>query len=66
MKTIFDKLRNSSTLWVSILLPALNVATQTFLGVTIPWDVILTGIGAYGVKEAAGKLASRPAAGGQP
>ena len=28
------------------------------LGVTIPWDVILTGIGAYGVKEAAGKLAS--------
>jgi|TARA_R110002126_G_scaffold177801_4_gene326739 hypothetical protein len=58
MKNLLDKLKNSSTLWVSILLPTLNVLTQHLLGVTIPWDVILTGIGAYGVKEAAGKLAS--------
>ena len=58
MKNLLDKLKNSSTLWVSILLPTLNVLTQQFLGVTIPWDVILTGIGAYGVKEAAGKLSS--------
>jgi hypothetical protein len=61
MKNLFDKLKNSSTLWVSILLPTLNVLTMQFLGVTIPWDVILTGIGAYGVKEAAGKLADAKA-----
>jgi hypothetical protein len=60
MKNLLDKLRTSSTLWVSILLPTLNVVTQHFLGVVVPWDVILTGIGAYGVKEAAGKLAARP------
>ena len=62
MIKLLDKLRNSSTLWVSILLPTLNVLTQHFLGVTVPWDVILTGIGAYGVKEAAGKLAEAKAA----
>lgn len=62
MIKLLNKLRNSSTLWVSILLPTLNVLTMHFLGVTIPWDVVLTGIGAYGVKEAAGKLADAKAA----
>jgi hypothetical protein len=61
MKNLLNKLKNSSTLWVSILLPTLNVLTMQFLGVAIPWDVILTGIGAYGFKEAAGKLADAEA-----
>jgi hypothetical protein len=33
----------------------LNVVSSA-LGYPIPWEVVLTGIGAYGVKEAAGKL----------
>lgn len=46
------KLVSSSTFWCSVLLPALNLVSTT-LGYPIPWDVILAGIGAYGVKEAA-------------
>lgn len=49
------KLVSSSTFWCSVLLPALNLVSTT-LGYPIPWDVILAGIGAYGVKEAAAKI----------
>ena len=49
------KLAASSTFWASLLLPALNIVS-TALGYPVPWDVILTGLGGYSLKEAAGKL----------
>jgi hypothetical protein len=51
----FTKVRNSSTFWVSILLPALNVVS-TLCGYPIPWDVVLTGVGGFAAKEAAAKI----------
>jgi hypothetical protein len=54
----FQKLRNSSTFWASLVLPALNLVLQHF-GIIIPWEVIGVGIGSYGVKEAAGKVLER-------
>lgn len=53
------KIRSSSTFWVALVLPVLNVVSSA-LGYPIPWEVVLTGIGAYGVKEAAGKLHASP------
>ena len=40
---------------MSILLPVLKVLLEK-IGVVIPWEVIMAGTGAYGVKEAAAKL----------
>jgi hypothetical protein len=42
-------------LWVSILLPVLKVLLEK-IGIVIPWEAIMAGTGAYGVKEAASKL----------
>jgi hypothetical protein len=53
------KLLSSSTFWCSLILPALNLVS-TALGYPIPWDVVLAGVGAYGLKEAAGKLKAAP------
>jgi len=53
------KLLSSSTFWCSVLLPALNLIS-TALGYPIPWDVVLAGVGVYGVKEAAGKFKAPP------
>lgn len=50
-----SKLSRSSTFWVAIMLPALQVLAARN-GVEVPWDVVLAGIASYGVKEAAGKL----------
>jgi hypothetical protein len=58
------KLLTSSTFWCSLILPALNLVA-TALGYPIPWDVVLAGVGAYGVKEAAGKLKAAPSPGSQ-
>jgi hypothetical protein len=58
------KLLTSSTFWCSLILPALNVIA-TALGYPIPWDVVLAGVGAYGVKEAAGKFKALPTTGSQ-
>lgn len=52
---ILTKVAGSSTWWVSILLPILKVLLEKW-GIVIPWEVIMTGQGAYGVKEAATKL----------
>lgn len=58
------RLFGSSTLLVSILLPTLRVVLEQLLGIEVPWECVLTGVGAYGVKEAASKVReSSPAAG---
>lgn len=58
------KLLSSSTFWCSLILPALNLVASAF-GYPIPWDVVLAGVGAYGVKEAATKLKAAPSPGSQ-
>lgn len=55
IQAILAKIAGSSTWWVSILLPVLKVLLEK-IGVVIPWEVIMAGTGAYGVKEAATKL----------
>ena len=55
IQTLLLKIAGSSTWWVSILLPVLKVLLEK-IGVVIPWEVIMAGTGAYGVKEAAAKL----------
>ncbi len=55
IQAILAKIAGSSTWWVSILLPILKVLLEK-IGVVIPWEVIMAGTGAYGVKEAAAKL----------
>jgi hypothetical protein len=52
---LLAKICGSSTLWVSILLPVLKVLLEK-IGIVIPWEAIMAGTGAYGVKEAASKL----------
>lgn len=61
---VANKLLTSSTFWCSLILPALNLIA-TSLGYPIPWDVVLAGVGAYGVKEAAGKIKAAPSPGSQ-
>jgi hypothetical protein len=51
------RLTQSSTFWASILLPALKVLSSHFLGIEIPWEVVLAGIGAQGVRNAAAHVA---------
>lgn len=53
---LLAKIASSSTFWVSLLLPALKVLLAK-IGIEIPWEAIIAGQGAYGVKEAAAKLA---------
>ncbi|MEY3160539.1 MAG: hypothetical protein RIT25_530 [Planctomycetota bacterium] len=55
IQALLLKIAGSSTWWVSILLPVLKVLLEK-IGVVIPWEVIMAGTGAYGVKEAAAKL----------
>jgi hypothetical protein len=55
IQTILAKIVGSSTWWVSILLPILKVLLEK-IGIIIPWEVVMAGQGAYGVKEAASKL----------
>ena len=55
IQTILAKIACSSTWWVSILLPILKVLLEK-IGIIIPWEVVMAGQGAYGVKEAASKL----------
>jgi len=52
---LIKKIAASSTFWVSVLLPALKLLLET-VGISIPWEAIMAGQGAYGVKEAASKL----------
>lgn len=52
---VFSKVRDSSTFWVAILLPALNVVS-TLCGYPIPWDVVAVAVGGYAAKEAAAKI----------
>jgi hypothetical protein len=47
------KLTRSSTFWASLLFPALKVAASTYLGIDVPWEVVLAGIGAQGIRNAA-------------
>lgn len=58
---VLQKIIGSSTFWVSILLPALKLLMAK-IGIDIPWDAIFVGQGAYGVKEAAAKIAPLVAA----
>jgi hypothetical protein len=53
--SVIQKICGSSTWWVSILLPVLKVLLEK-IGIVIPWEAIMAGTGAYGVKEAASKL----------
>lgn len=53
---IIQKIAGSSTWWVGILLPILKVLLEK-IGIVIPWEAIMVSQGAYGVKEAATKLA---------
>jgi len=55
IQAILAKIANSSTWWVSLLLPILKVLLEK-IGIIIPWEVVMAGTGAYGVKEAAAKL----------
>ena len=55
IQAILAKIVGSSTRWVSILLPILKVLLEK-IGIIIPWEVVMAGQGAYGVKEAASKL----------
>ena len=41
---VLSKVRDSSTFWVAILLPALNVVS-TLCGYPIPWDVVAVAVG---------------------
>jgi len=52
---LIQKIAGSSTFWVSVLLPILKVLLEK-IGINIPWEAIMAGQGAYGVKEAASKL----------
>jgi hypothetical protein len=52
---ILSKIQGSSTFWVSLLLPALNLVSTAF-GYPIPWDVVAVAVGGYAAKEAAGKI----------
>lgn len=57
---MFDAIRrafSSSTLVSSVVLPLFQLVAQ-HAGFGIPWSVITTGIAAFGVKEAAGKIGS--------
>lgn len=53
--SMLTKIAGSSTWWVSILLPVLKCLLEKW-GIVIPWEVVMAGQGAYGVKEAAAKL----------
>jgi hypothetical protein len=55
IQALIAKICGSSTWWVSILLPILKVLLEK-IGIVVPWEVIMAGTGAYGVKEAAAKL----------
>ena len=55
IQAVLTKIIGSSTWWVSLLLPVLKVLLEKF-GIIIPWEVVMAGQGAYGVKEAATKL----------
>jgi hypothetical protein len=55
VQALLAKIAGSSTWWVSILLPILKVLLEK-IGIFIPWEVVMAGQGAYGVKEAATKL----------
>jgi len=55
IQALIAKIAGSSTWWVSLLLPVLKVLLEK-IGIFIPWEVIMAGTGAYGVKEAASKL----------
>lgn len=52
---LLAKIANSSTFWVSVLLPLLKLLLQQ-IGIDVPWEAVMAGQGAYGVKEAAAKL----------
>jgi hypothetical protein len=52
------RLTRSSTFWASLLLPALKVLSSHFLGIDVPWEVVLAGIGAQGVRNAAEHVAN--------
>jgi len=52
---LITKIASSSTFWVSVLLPLLKVLLSK-IGIEVPWEAIIAGQGAYGVKEAASKL----------
>lgn len=52
---LLTKIASSSTFWVSLFLPALKVLLAK-IGIEVPWEAIMVGQGAYGVKEAAAKL----------
>ncbi len=54
--SVIQKIASSSTWWVSILLPVLKVLLEK-VGIVIPWEAIMASTGAYGVKEAAAKIA---------
>lgn len=58
---LLAKIASSSTFWVTLLLPVLKVLLAK-IGIDIPWEAIMAGQGAYGVKEAASKLAPAIAA----
>lgn len=52
---LLTKIASSSTFWVSVLLPLLKLLLQQ-IGIDVPWEAVMAGQGAYGVKEAAAKL----------
>ena len=52
---LLTKIASSSTFWVSVLLPLLKLLLQQ-IGIDVPWEAVMAGQGAYGVKEAATKL----------
>lgn len=54
--SVIQKICGSSTWWVGILLPVLKVLLEK-VGIVIPWEAIMASTGAYGVKEAAAKIA---------
>jgi hypothetical protein len=51
------RLTQSSTFWASLLLPTLKVLSGHFLGIEIPWEIVMAGIGAQGVRNAAAHVA---------
>jgi hypothetical protein len=52
---LLTKIASSSTFWVSVLLPLLKLLLQQ-IDIDVPWEAVMAGQGAYGVKEAAAKL----------
>jgi hypothetical protein len=52
---VLSKVRDSSTFWVAIILPVLNVVS-TLAGYPVPWDVVAVAVGGYAAKEAAAKI----------